>query len=166
MAYSTPNSIIVGDPVKKDNYDKLKNNSINHETRIAALEVGAASIVIIDTNIHNLGQYVNSSSTLEGMIHYQAKQDVTLSGAIISDLTGAASGTFEFDILKATAIGGVYTTVFSTLPSLTADGSAKESINAAFSVTSVSAGDWLRFDITSVAVTAKSINVSLTASAA
>jgi len=100
------------------------------------------------------------------MIHYQAKQDVTLSGAIISDLTGAASGTFEFDILKATAIGGVYTTVFSTLPSLTADGSAKESTNAAFSVTSVSAGDWLRFDITSVAVTAKSINVSLTASAA
>jgi hypothetical protein len=166
MAYSTPNTVSVGDAVKKDDYDKLKNNSIDHEARVAALEVGAAVIVIIDKDISNLSQYVNAASTLEGLIRYQAKQNLTLSSAILTDTEGATSGTFEFDILKATTIGGTYTTVFSTKPSITANGSAQESSNAAFSVTSVSAGDWLRFDITSVAVGAKNINVSLTASAA
>lgn len=166
MAYSTPTSVSVGDAVKKDDYDKLKNNSIDHESRIAALETGAASIVIIEEDISNLAQYVNSSSTLEGLIRYQAKQNLTLSSAILTDTEGATSGTFEFDILKATSIGGTYTTVFSTKPSVSANGSPQESSNAAFSVTSVSAGDWLRLDITSVATGAKNINVSLTASAA
>lgn len=166
MAYSTPNTIAVGDPVKKDDYDKLANNSIAHETRVAALESGSAVITIFDEDISNLSQYVNSSSTLEGIMRFQAKQNMTLSSAILTDTEGATSGTFEFDILKATAIGGTYTTVFSTKPSVSANGSAQESSNAAFSTTSVSAGDWLRLDITSVAVGAKNINVSLTASAA
>lgn len=164
MAYSTPNNVSVGDAVKKDDYDKLKNNSIDHETRVAALETAAASIVLIDEDISNLGQYVNASSTLEGLIRYQAKQNLTLTSAILTDTEGATSGTLEFNILKASSIGGTYTTVFSTRPSVSANGSAQESSNAVFSVTSVSAGDWLRLDITSVATGAKNINVSLTAS--
>lgn len=166
MAYSTPNTVSVGDPVKKDDYDKLKDNSIDHESRVSSLEAAAASIVIFDSQISGLGQYVNSSSTLTGLFRYQAKSDLTLTGAVLTDTDGATSGTFEFDVKKATAIGGTYTTVFSTKPSLTANGSPQESSNAAFSVTSVSTGDWLELSITSVATGAKNINVSLTASPA
>lgn len=166
MSYSTPNTVSVGDPVKKVDYDKLKDNSIDHETRILALASGSSTILIFETDISNLSQYVNSSSTLEGLLRFQAKQDMTLNGAILTDTEGAASSTFEFDVLKSSTIGGTYTTVFSTKPSLTANGSPQESSNAAFSTTAVTAGDWLRFDITAVAVGAKNINVSLVAAAA
>jgi len=166
MSWNTPVAISVGDAVKKDHYDVLKANTENHEIRILAAESGSSTIVIFDTDISNLSQYVNSASTLEGLLRFQAKQDMTLSGAILTDTEGAASSTYEFDILKSTTIGGTYTTVFSTKPSLTANGSPQESSNAVFSVTSVSTGDWLRFDITSVAVGAKNINISLTATAA
>jgi len=166
MAYQTPNTVVVGDPVKKDDYDKLKGNSIDHETRVSALEVGAATIIIFKSQISNLSQYVNSTSTLTALFRYQAEQALTLSSAVLTDTEGATSGTFEFEIKKSTTIGGTYTTVFSTLPSLTADGSPKESSNAAFSTTAVAAGDWLELSVTSVAVGAKNINVSLTAAAA
>jgi hypothetical protein len=166
MAYATPTTIAVGDPVKKDHYDILAGNSVSHETRVLALESGSAVIDIFDTTYSNLSQYVNVSSTLEGIDRYQAKQALTLTGAIITDTEGATSSDFEFDILKATAIGGSYTTVFSTTPSLTANGSPQESSNAVFSVTSVAAGDWLRLDFLSIAVGASNVNISLTASPA
>jgi len=165
LAYSTPNTISVGDPVKKDDYDKLKNNSINHESRVAGLEVGASTIIVFGETIHGLSGYVNASSTLSGLSFYYVQQGLTLTSAIISDIEGAASSVFEFDILKASTIGGVYSTVFSTKPSVTANGTKQKSTNAVFSVTSIAIGEWLRFDITSVAVGARTINILLTASA-
>ena len=163
--YVAPNVIAVGDPVKKDDYDKLSGNSSDHEARILATEAGASAIELVDTDIKNLIQYANSSSTLEGLIHFQVKQNLTLNGAILTDLVGSTSGTIEFDVKKSSAVGGTYSTVFSTLPSVTG-ASPVESTNAVFSTTSVATGDWIRVDITSVAVGAKSINIALTASAA
>lgn len=162
MAYQAPDSVVVGDPVKKTTYDKLKNNTSEHETRIAALETGSSTIVIMDENFFNLIQYVDYPASLEGLIHFQAKQDMTLTSAIVTDLQGSTSGAMEVDVLVSSTVGGTYTTVFSVQPSVTSATPA-ESSNGVFSTTSISTGQWIRLDITSIAVGGRSINFALTA---
>jgi len=165
MSYTTPPTAkAAGDPVEATDFNNYRDNIDDHETRMNALETGAAVLVIVDTDIHNLVQYANSASTLEGLIHFQAKQNMTLNSAIITDLVGSTSGSHEFDLLvSTTGISGTFNSVMSTLASVSSVTPA-ESVNGAFLTVSISAQDWLRIDITSIAVGAKSINIAVNAS--
>lgn len=151
MAFATIPSgkIDVGDPITKDLWDAVKDNFDDHESRVNALEGGANKIVVFDFLVFNAAQYV-SASTLEGIAIWRSPASFTLTAAQISNLTAGTSGTIEYDVKKSTTLGGVFTTVFSTKPSVAfGAGNDATSTNAVFSTTAVAQGDWLQLDISS-----------------
>jgi hypothetical protein len=87
--------------------------------------------------------------TLSQIELYEAGASFNLIKATVRNLTAGTSGTLEIDLLKGSYGSG--TTVFSTKPSVTsAAGNGAVSSNAAFSSTSVSVGDLLQLDLTSI----------------
>ena len=125
MAYSaiTAGQVDVGDPVTKDLMDKIKDNFIDHESRIASVEGSSSGGPIFDSLIVNSQQW-GGSSTLTGISYYRAGNSGTLSAAIINQIDASTSGTLEIDVLKSTTgIDGTYTTVFNTKPSIASNGS-------------------------------------------
>jgi len=151
MAFVTldSNNLEVGDPVTTDILTQIKSNSDDHETRVALLEGGASKVQIVNELVLNAGQYV-STTTFQGLVYWKADRAFTLTQAKVAIFTSGSSGTLEIDMLKSSTIGGVYTTVFSTKPSLAfGAGNNIESSNAVFSTTAISQGDYLRIDITS-----------------
>ena len=53
MSYSELPTISVGDAVKKESYDGIRTNQIDHESRISSLEGSASKIVVFDSTIYN-----------------------------------------------------------------------------------------------------------------
>lgn len=151
MAFVTiPSSDLdVGDPVKKDIMDKVKDNFDDHETRINTIEGGFNKVSVFNGKVANAGLYV-SASTLEGLDVYTAAQAFTLTSAIVTVDVAGTSGTLEIDIQKSTDDGASWATVFSTKPSVAfGSGDNTPSSNAVFSTTSIATGDLLRLDISS-----------------
>lgn len=149
MAYVTIPSgdLDVGDPIKKDIMDLIKDNLDDHETRINSIEGGFNKVSVFNGKVANAGLYT-SASTLEGLDVYTAPQAFTLTSAIVTVDVAGTSGTLEIDVQKSTDDGASWATVFSTKPSVAfGAGNNSVSTNAVFSVTSVAAGDLLRLDI-------------------
>jgi hypothetical protein len=81
---------------------------------------------------------------------FKAPYAFTFTSCIITTLVAGSAGTLEVDVLKGTTLGSL-TTVFSTKPSVSySSGNNTSSSNAVFSTTSVSSGDWIQLDITSL----------------
>lgn len=154
MAFSAINSsnIEVGDPVTAELWGLVKSNFDDHETRINSVEGGASKIVIINDLVVGSGQLAGASGSVEGVAHIRVPVNGTLTTAVISTTAAGSSGTTEIDVLKASTIAGTYTTVFSTKPSVTSAASPGSSSNAVFSTTAITAGEFLRVDLTSLQV--------------
>jgi len=154
MAYVTidPNEIKVGDPIKKELWDKIKSNEDDLNGRLIGVEATGAKIVVFDHTVINAA----SASTLTGLNFFRAISGFTLSNCIISIFEkGALTGVLEVDVKKnATPADAGMTSVFTTRPSITIASVSDyaESTNQVFNtgVSQVSAGEYLRFDVTSL----------------
>jgi len=155
MAFSSLSSALydVGKAVTRQLFSTLKSNQDDLQTRLLSLEGSANKIEIFNGVIYGIGGY----STITGSIFHRAKSDITLTDAkvIVFDISGLSSGTISLDVQKATSADFTSSvSVFTTEPSLDLSTAASydESTNAAFDATNkvVSAGDWLRIDITSI----------------
>lgn len=163
MAYTTLNSadLQAGKPFKEDIPQQIKTNEDDLNSRLNSIESGANKVIVLDSIVANSSQYA-SSSTFTGLIYWKAPSAFTLTTAIVTVLSAGASGTTEVDLLKSSTIGGTFTTVFSTRPSvLFSAGDNTESTNAIFSTTSVAQGDWLRVDITSFQTVQKKFAITI-----
>lgn len=154
MAFTTldPNLLDVGDPTKKEIFDTLKSNQDDLNTRLTSQEQGAGKIVVFNDLVVN----ASSASTLTGLAFFRANADFSLIDAKVSIFTvGSLTGTLEFDIKKNSSLDPTgMVTVFTTRPSIDLGTASDfdESTNAVFDSgqISVSDGDYLRLDITSL----------------
>lgn len=154
MAFSaiTTTAIQVGKALKAELFDLIRTNFNDHETRITSVEGTAAKIVVYNEMIVSSVQLV----AVDGIAYYRASSAFTLTDAKVGvhDISALSlSGSLSIDIQKSSSLDFTSSaSVFTTEPSLnfaTAT-SYDESTNAAFDVgqQSISAGDFLRFDIT------------------
>jgi hypothetical protein len=145
------NEIEVGDALKKELFDKIKDNSDDHETRIADLETGAKRIPVFKYLLINAA----AASTLTGLNYYIADEDFTLVNAYIGIFEkGALTGAIEIDVKKSTTNmdSASFATVFTTKPKITLASASDydKSTNQVFDngQISISAGNILRLDVT------------------
>jgi len=154
MAFTSLDSTLldVGDPTKKEIFDVLKSNQDNLDSRLTTQEQGVGKIVVFNDLVLN----ASSSSTLTGLDFFRANSSFTLIDAKLSIFeVGSLTGTLQFNILKNSSLDPAgMTTVFTTRPSIDLGTASDfdESINAVFDAgqISVSDGDYLRLDITSL----------------
>ena len=154
MGFLTLLNKLVGDPLKKDDWDKVKDNFDDHESRIASNESQAAKIIVYDSDV-KLGA---SAASVTGLIHYKAIQAFTVTTVEIQIFSKGpiVSGILEIDVKKNTTPDDIgMTSIMTTLPSV--DFSTASDYDTSSGILSVAEQDiavdgFLRFDITSLPV--------------
>jgi len=153
MAFSSISSlaIAVGSAIKKELWDKVKNNFDDLETRLNAIESSSSKIPIIKFFVLNGSEF----STGTGLYYWESNDNFTITSAYVQIFEkGSLTGTFEVDIKKSTTDlnSTSFTTIFTTKPSLVYASIADyaKSTNQVFDATKTSmvVGNLLRFDIT------------------
>lgn len=110
---------------------------------------GASQITVFDTVILN----ASNSTSLTGVDLFTATKNFTLSMVEIQIFTKGSitSGTLTVDIKKSSTLGGTFTSVLSTQPSINfATATDYQKATGVISTASVSANDILRLDVTSL----------------
>lgn len=153
MAYTTidPNSIEVGDALRKELFDLIKSNEDDLDARVTALSVGAKKVEVFKYLLLN----GSSFSTATGLDYYQAIEAFTITNAEIRIFEkGSLTGSIEIDVKKSTTDMDTasFTTIFTTKPKIVLASASDydTSTNQVFNSgqISMSAGDILRLDIT------------------
>jgi hypothetical protein len=153
MAFEVISSseIEVGDPLKKELFNKIKNSLDDHESRMNAVETGLSKVVVFNFPITN----ATSASTFTGLTYFEAAFPFTITACEIRIYEkGSLTGALEIDVKKSTTgmDSADYTSIFTTKPKITLASASDydRSTNQAFNVsmTTLSAGDTLRLDVT------------------
>lgn len=153
MAFVTidPNTIEVGDPLKKELFDRIKSNEDDHETRLNNLESTVAKIDFMKFMVVN----ASSASSFTGMYYYEANGSFTITDAFIRIFTkGSLSGNLEIDIKVSTTDmdNASFTSIFTTTPKIdfSTISNYGKSTNQAFDATKINIqpGYFLRLDVT------------------
>lgn len=165
MAFETIVSTLydVGKAIRKELFSKIVGNLNDLDARQAVIEQGANKIVIWDDEV----KIPNDGDSLTGLDFWRAPSDFTLLEARVSIYTiGTATGPVEFDIKKGANRDDInMSTVFVIKPSVDYSTASDydESTNFEFIVAqqAVTAGQWLRLDISALPSTPKSFHVFL-----
>lgn len=165
MAFTaiTTTEIETGKPVAQTTQQKIKDNFDNLDSRITGLETGTN--VDYPPLIMKVDGYYGSSTSIPitGILKTTMNFNIEITGArIYIDMAGSV-GTTEID-LKYSRAGGAYTSIFTTLPSVSyLAGDDAVSSNAVLDPLNVNleAGDLLRLDITSAQTDARSFFVRI-----
>lgn len=143
--------IEVGDALKKELFDKIKSNEDDLDSRVSDIEDGARKVEVFKTLVLNAA----SANSVTGLMYYTADDDFTLTSASIRIFEkGTLTGSLEIDVKKSSSglANSSFASVFTTKPKLTLAGVSNyaTSVNQVFNngMTSIVAGDTLRFDIT------------------
>lgn len=144
-------SIDIGDPVKKELFDLIKNNEDNLDTRLQVVEAFGAGIDVFNFDLRNATNF----TTLSNLYRKYITKDQTINECFIQIYAaGSLVGTVEIDVLRATSLNGTYTSVFTTKPSIDVGVIADYGVstNAVFSVSqqALNVGDILKLNITSM----------------
>lgn len=156
MAYNafTNSEIQVGKAIKKELWQKVKDNFDDHETRLAQAIAGGSKIEIFNIDFLT-GSFGN---TITGVLYHEALQDMSvIEGAIqIFDKNGIVSGILSIDVKKnSTPDNTGMTSIFTTAPSInfaTANDYDRSTGTLNTSTQNVLKGEILRLDITSLPV--------------
>lgn len=154
MAFTSISSTAVqaGKAITQSLMDLIRTNLDDLDSRLTSVEGVASKIVIFDELIVN----ATSFSTLSGYAVYRTPAAFTLTDAKLYIFTkGSLTGTLQADIkVSSTSDFSGASSVFTTKPSIAyaTASNYEESSNAVFDGTAkvLSAGDYLRFDITSM----------------
>ena len=153
MAFEVINAseIDVGDALKKELFDKVKNSLDNLDTRTTSLEAGAAKVDVFRYIVTN----ATSANSMTGLDYYVATESFTITNATIQIFEkGSLTGELEIDIKKSTTDldTASFSTIFTIKPKLTWASIANYAIstNQTFDSGNISvvSGDILRFDVT------------------
>jgi len=157
MAFSSISSlaIAVGSAIKKELWDKVKNNMDDLDARLNNVEGSSSKIPIIKFFVLNGSEF----STGTGLYYWESNDKFTITSAYVQIFEkGSLTGTFEVDIKKSTTNlnSTSFTTIFTTKPSLNFSSISDyaKSTNQVFDPTKVAmvSGNLLRFDITQMPV--------------
>lgn len=125
MAFSpiTTGAIEVGKALKKNLFNKIRDNFNDHESRIDGLEAGANKVEIF--NFEVMG-FINNydASELVQIGTYRAPNDVTITEIKLTLMNGSSSlqssslGILSIDIQKSTDSGVNWNTILSSQPEI------------------------------------------------
>lgn len=153
-------NIEVGKPVKKELWQKTKDNFDDLDSRIAALEASGSIFEVFNTPILNIAQYADAGVT--GIILWKfVPFDMDLIEGQIYVVKAGSSGTIEMDIQKGADIGSL-TSMMSTQPSLAfGDGDNVASTNQVFADSSLSEGEIVAIEFTQIQTGVGAIHVNV-----
>lgn len=154
MSYTsiTNSEIAVGAALKKELFQKVKDNFTDHEDRISALSLGSAPVEVFNLDVIN----ASSAVSMTGLLHHEVLVPFTITTVKLQifEKGSIVSGVVEIDVKKNTTPND--TGMVSIL-------NVKPKINFALNVDydsslgvlngaqqNVVAGDILRLDITSL----------------
>ena len=154
MAYIALKSteVAAGKPTTSSLLTKVKDNLIDHETRITSVETGATTVyppIIMSVS----GPYADFTTPQRtAVLKTTTNFALLITGArLIIDSPGS-SGSTQVDILKKTG-SGAWFSIFTTKPSvLSSSGADALSTDGVLDATrvNIAAGDLIRLDLTSV----------------
>lgn len=160
------NDLEVGKPTKKSLFTRIKDNQTDFNTRIGALETGASKVELFNSEIANLGQYVNGGDLTRIML-FRASRDLTITNVqvyVLSSSTGSlpTGGTLEFDIRVGNTISSM-NTVFNIKPTITGltEGSTNSAVNFITDGELIDQGQFIALDITSLQTNQSRIYVDI-----
>lgn len=151
MVFVTVPSVSVGDSLKKELFDLYKANFDNHELRLLAQEAGGGKLSIINSDIH-----IGSSGLLTGIYHYEVIQACIITECAFQLFEKVASGTLTVDIKKNTTTNPAgFNSIMTTAPTIAmASASNYQRVSGVINtgLNSLSAGDIIRVDVTSLPI--------------
>lgn len=134
--------IEAGDPVTQELFDLVRTNENDLDSRVTTLEGSTLSAMPITLHGYNL-HYVSNNTVLGT---FKVPFDMNFTDNVLLKIATGISGTLDFDVLKASTLGGSYSSIFSTTPSISST-SANQSVSGTLNVTSATAGEFLQFKI-------------------
>lgn len=153
MAFSSISSLViaVGSAIKKELFDKIKNNFDDLDARLNQIETTSNKIQVIKFDVIN----ASSFSTATGLYFYEADVPFTITSAYLRIFeVGSKTGSIEVDILRSSTDldDSSFNSIFTTKPSVNYSTASDYdmSVNQVFDPgqISVSAGDFLKLNIT------------------
>lgn len=151
MAYSTLNPKNVGDAIKKDDWDALRENGEDHESRITATESSISKVVVFDSEVST----PSSAQSLTGITHFRAIQAFTVTAVQVEifEKGSITSGVLSLDVKKNTTpddTGMVsITTTEASIDFSTASDYAVDLADLDITQQDIAVDEVLRVDITS-----------------
>lgn len=142
----TDAEVEVGQPTKKELFDKIQENFDVHETRLASAETGLVSRTPIEFSVLGL---LRSSDIQDGILLYRMSSAITLTAARLFIKTAGDSGTCTVDIEYKRG-AGAWTSILTTeISSDYTDGDLHVE-SGTLDVTALEVGDLVRLNIDSV----------------
>jgi hypothetical protein len=148
-----PSEIEVGEAIKKELWDKVKESLDDLDSRLTPVETVSGKVTVFKFPVVN----ASSASSLTGMTYFTADFPFNLTTAFIQIFEkGSLTGTLEIDVRRSTTNldNSSFSSVFTTRPSIniTAAANYAQSTNAVFDVnqTAIQTGDHLRLDTTAL----------------
>lgn len=146
MAFSaiTTAQIQVGEPTKKELFQKTKDNFDDHETRILDLEGGATSTFPLAFVIKDSG------SVYDAAAYIRVPFDITVTSVVLMVLDAGTAGTLEIDV--TTNQGGPFSTVLSggNLTRIFSAGDFSSVTSSGIAIDDIDSGKLLRLDVKAV----------------
>jgi hypothetical protein len=148
MAYSalTDAETNAGEPGTQSLFKKIKDDLIDHESRILTAEGANAQLFPIEFAVEG---EINDSAAVDGLLHYRVSAALTVLAIRALVITAGSSGTLSVDVEYKRGAGswtslltGAITIAFGTGDLATAAGT--------LSVTDLLAGDFLRLNVNSI----------------
>lgn len=148
MAYSaiTTGEIAVGEPTKNSLFTKIKDNFIDHESRISTLEGSGFGFRPLEFHLTKAAydDYVAASATYYGFL--RVNFDITLSAIRMLYLKAGGSGTQTHDVLYKRG-ASAFATVLTSPISVAFGSTLYSSTSGTLAVTSLLAGDILALNV-------------------
>lgn len=100
MAFTSLNPKVVGDAIKKDDWDNTKDNFDDHEGRITGVESSISKVIVFDSEV----SAPSSAQSLTGITHFRALQAFTVTAVQVEIFEKGAisSGILSLDVKKNT----------------------------------------------------------------
>lgn len=146
MAYSeiTAAQIETNKPTANGLFTKVRNNFIDHESRISDLEAGIQTFNPISFKVVGGASIYAPRTAIE---HVRLFNNITLTGGRIFVFVAGTAGTVEIDVQYKRG-AAAFASIFSTKPSVAfGAGDYALSSNGVLSVTDLNVGDILRLDL-------------------
>ena len=162
MAFTTiPSSWLdVGDPTKKELFDRIKDNEDDLDDRLTDVEAATTNETPIQFQV--TGPYWNESLPINDAAHIiRIPFDIKLTSARLQITDDGTAGTLNIDV-KYKRGAGAWTTVFSATPSIANGGGDYGQTTGTLTVTDLDAADLLRLDVTTAITGNERFNVYLT----
>lgn len=155
MAYVTipSTSIEVGDALKKELFDLIKENFDDHEARILAFGGGSATISVFNDDVN-----IGANPLTTGIVYYEAIRPINIIEVAIQifQKSPATTGTLSVDVKKNSDTNDAnFTTILTTQPEIdiaTDPDYTRTTATINTGAQTLNTGDLLRVDITALPI--------------